>query len=426
MKNTRSIAKAAAAIALACVVLALAAAAIVKASKKYGVFCDLNIRYNEIACSHEGVNPFRVWSHDIVHERYQGLFRTDMPEDRMPEKKTVHAYPPWHTTFFWWYSWLPRGVVLLGVLAFNFLSFIAVGAYFASKLPATMSLWDKALFCFGGLLPCAYVWGTLLCNGNYSAFVLVSFLLMVLSLKRGHDVVAGVCWAVMMVKPQMSALAFWPLLFAGKIKTIAVAVAVVVVATLVPAIVYGESPVELVMQVPQIGLPYMKDGYAAGLMSLISLPGAVASTSVHAVVSVVCFALCGAMSWVFSKSRFWMVRFIPMILFLPLWSYSLPYDRVILVCLYFTLGLLGFSYAESRWGEKAKPVFYATIFVLAVIVSAFPLTAAMGSLCWSFEYKTVGAIYKMWQFAIVLIAWIASVVVAFNIRETDKQQVPLP
>ena len=426
MKNARSIAKAAAAVAVAGIALTLAAAAFVKASRKYSVFCDLNLRYNEVACSHDGVNPFRVWSHEIVHERYQGLKRPDMPEDRLPDKKEVHAYPPWHTTFFWWYPWLPRWFVHYGVLAFNFLSLVAIGAYFAAKLPATMSFWDKVLFCFSGLLPCAYVWGTLMANGNYSAFVTVSFLAMILSLKRGHDVVAGICWALMMTKPQMSALVFWPLLFAGKVKTMVVAAVVLAVATLIPSFVYGESPLELVLQVPQIGLPYIKEGYASGLMSSLGLSECAANARLQAVVTVVCFALCGAMSWAFSKSRFWMVRFVPMILFAPLWSYCLPYDRVILVCLYFTLGLIGFSYAESRWGARAKPMFYATAFVLAVAVSVFPLTAALGSLCWSFEYKTVGSIYKAWQVVIMLLAWAGCAVLAFNLRAADRQQVPLP
>ena len=426
MKNARSFAKAAAAVAVAGIVLTLAAASFAKSSKRYGIFCDLNLRYNEVSCSHDGVNPFRVWSHEIVHERYQGLKRPDMPEDRLPDKKEVHAYPPWHTTFFWWYPWLPRWFVQCGVLAFNFLSLIAIGAYFAAKLPATMSFWDKVLFCFSGLLPCAYVWGTLMANGNYSAFVTLSFLAMILSLKRGHDVLAGICWVLMMVKPQLAALAFWPLLFAGKVKTMVVAAVVLAVATFIPSFVYGESPLELVWQVPQIGLPYIKEGWASGLLALTCLSGFSEIGNLHAVVSVACFALCGAMSWAFSKSRFWMVRFVPMILFAPLWSYSLPHDRVFLVYLYFTLGLLGYSHAESRWGARAKPAFYVTAFALAALVSVFPLVAGIGSVCGIFGCSVMGPIYKAWQFAIVLVAWTGCAVLAFNLRAADGQQVPLP
>lgn len=426
MKKWHTLAKASAAVSLACLVLALAVAAVMRAKSKYGVFCDLNLRYNEVVCSHDGINPFKIWSHEITHDRYQGLMRYDMPEERRPGKLEVHAYPPWHTTFFWWYPLLPRGLVQFGFLAFNFLAFIAIGAYFASRLPPTMSLADKAAFCFGGLLPCAYVWGTLLTNGNYSVFVLVSFFLLLLSLKRGHDVVAGVCWAAMMVKPQMSALVFWPLLFAGKVKTIAVAAVILAVATLVPSFVYGESPVELVLQIPQIGLPYIKEGYASGLMSALCLSEWASDVKMQTVVTLVCFALCGVLSWVFSKSRSWTIRFVPMVLFSPIWSYSLPYDRVILVYVFFAFGLVGIDLAESRWGARAKAVFYVATFAIAAIVSAFPLAAALGSASGAFEYPVVGAIYKAWQVVIMLLAWAAGAFVAFNIREADERRTPLP
>ena len=426
MKKWHILVKASAAVVLACLALALAGAAVTRSKSKYGVFCDLNLRYNEVICSHEGINPFKIWSHEIAHDRYQGLMRYDMPEERRPGKLEVHAYPPWHTTFFWWYPLLPRGLVQFGFLVFNFLSFIAIGAYFASKLPPSMSLADKAVFCFGGLLPCAYVWGTLLTNGNYSVFVLVSFFLLLLSLKRGHDVVAGVCWAAMMVKPQMSALVFWPLLFAGKIKTIAAAAAILAVATLVPSFVYGESPVELVLQIPQIGLPYIKEGYASGLMSSLCLSEWASDAKIQTVVTVVCFGLCGALSWVFSKSRSWTIRFVPMVLFSPIWSYSLPYDRVILVYVFLTFGLIGLSLAESRWGARAKAVFYVTAFAIAAIVSVFPLAAALGSVSGAFGYPVIGAIYKAWQVVIMLLAWAAGAFVAFNIREADERRMPLP
>ena len=115
-----------------------------------------------------------------------------------------------------------------------------------------------------------------------------------------------------------------------------------------------------------------------------------------------------------------------MVLFAPLWSYCLPYDRVILVCLYFTLGLIGFSYAESRWGAKAKPMFYATAFALAVLVSVFPLAAGIGSACGMFDYSVIGPIYKAWQVVIMLVAWAGCAVLGFNLRAADRQQVPLP
>ena len=426
-KSPRAVAivKALATMALFCVVAALAGAAFVKSKANYGLFCDIDMRYNEVCCSYEGVNSFRVWNQEVVHERYQGLARPDKPEPWSPGKARVHAYPPWHTTFFWWYPWLPRGLVYWGMFAFNIVAFMAVCVYFARKIPLE-SPWDKALFGLCGILPCAYVWGSHLATGNYPILVLVLFLLMIALLRRGHDMAAGLCWALMMTKPQMSALAFWPLLLAGRFKTIATAVAVVGAATLVPALVYGESPVELVAQVSQIGMPYMKDGVSSGFVAALGRSGLVAHEKFHLVVAFVGFLACGALSMVFAKSRSWIVRFVPVMLIMPVWTYALPQDRTFLVCLSFTLGLVGYCYAERRWGLKAKPALYAAMAAETVVVTAFPAFAVLGLLFGFLDKDSVGRVYLTWQFVLYVLACAGCACLAFNVRETDSLRHSLP
>lgn len=393
--------KALATAALLCAVAALAAVAFVKAKATYGLFCDLNLRYNEVCCSHEGVNPFRVWDQEVVHGRYQGLRRPDKPEPRSPGKETVHAYPPWHTTFLWWYPWLPRGLVLWGMFAFNVAAFLAAGAYFARRLPLE-SPWDRAMFCLCGILPCAYMWGSHLLTGNYPILVLVLFLLMVELLRRGRDVAAGLCWALAMTKPQMAALFIWPLLLAGRFKTIATAAAVVAAATLVPALVYGESPVELVLQVPRIGLPYASVG--GGL---------------HLAVAAAGFVACGALSAVFAKSPSWIVRFVPVMLVMPVWTYSLPQDRTFMVCLSFTLGLAWYGFAERRWGGAgAKSALYAAMAAVAAAVVAFPAFAAAGILFGFLDKESVGQVYRAWQTALYALACTGGVLLALDVRSS--------
>ena len=414
-----SLAKALATASLFCVVAVLVCAAFVKARATCGLFCDIDTRYNEVSCSHEGVNPFSVWNQEVVHERYQGLERPDKPEERSPGKAKVHAYPPWHTTFFWWYPWLPRGLVCWGMFVFNIIAFLAVGAYFAKRLPLE-SPWDKALFGLCGILPCAYVWGSHLATGNYPILVLVLFLLMIALLRRGHDMAAGLCWALMMTKPQMSALAFWPLLLAGKFKTIATAVAVVGAATLVPALVYGESPVELVAQIPRIGAPYMRNGVSSGLVAAFGLSGLASYEKFQLVVAFVGFLACGALSIVFARSRSWIVRFVPVMLIMPVWTYALPQDRTFLVCLSFTLGLVGYCYAERRWGrQKAKPALYTAMAAETVVVTAFPAFASLGLLFGFLDKDVVSLVYRTWQSVLYVLACAGCACLAFNVRETD-------
>ena len=70
---------------------------------------DLQLRRNEIRCAHQGVNSFRVWTREVVVPGFTPYGRPDMEKvERANESDaTVHAYPPWHTAFFWFYGWLP-------------------------------------------------------------------------------------------------------------------------------------------------------------------------------------------------------------------------------------------------------------------------------------------------------------------------------
>lgn len=421
----RCLAKVLSVAVLACMVAALAASAFVKAKTRHGLFCDLNLRYSEICCSHEGVNPFWVWERELSHPRYKGLERHDKPDDPSSDKMKVHAYPPWHTTLFWWYPWLPRGLVLWGMFAFNLAAFVSVGVYFARKFPLE-SFFDRAIFCLCGFLPCAYLWGSHLDTGNYPLFVLSAAFLMVFSLRRGRDVLAGIFWSLMMVKPQMATLAFWPLFLARRFKTIATAVAVVCAATLLPAYVYGESPLELILQVPRMGMPYMQEGISSGLMAVPGFSWMTANEKSHVCVAVVGFLSCGVLCAIFAKSRSWIVRFMPALIMIPVWTYSLPQDRTVFLCLYFPFGLIGFSYAQRLWGERAKLVFYAVVAVVAATVGFFPMLAAAGVFFGFLGDEAVACTYRIWQSVLFALACTAFACVAFNIRKVDNLQPSLP
>ena len=90
--------------------------------------CDLMFRISEVQCAHTGVNPFDVWDRKVTTERFRGYDRDDRaktpPEDA--HKLVVHAYPPWHTTYCWFYGWLPRPITtaLLGVVYGMALAFL--------------------------------------------------------------------------------------------------------------------------------------------------------------------------------------------------------------------------------------------------------------------------------------------------------------
>lgn len=169
--------------------------------------CDLTYRMNEVQCSHTGVNPFDVWDQKVTTERFRGLDRNDKPppssQDR--HKLVVHAYPPWHTTYCWFYGWLPRPITtaLLGVVYGFSLVFLIVAikrriSSFGIVQQVFVWSWLVAML-LGSLVSC---FGSL----QYSLPIAALAMLMYDSLDRDRDCLAAVCWALMMVKPQVGAL----------------------------------------------------------------------------------------------------------------------------------------------------------------------------------------------------------------------------
>lgn len=297
--------------------------------------CDLEWRINEVRCSHTGVNPFDVWERKVASERFRGIDRDDrapLPSEDM-HKLPVHAYPPWHTTFCWFYGWLPRPLTtaLLGVVYGISLVFL-IGAVKRSISPfgtaQRVFVWSwLAAWLFANLLRC---FGCL----QYSLPLAALALLMYDSLDRDRDCLAAVCWAVMMVKPQIGALFFFPLLFGRKYKVILLAGAICFVATLWPAWVYRTSPFELILQIPKIAAPYNPEPIAGKVLAPLIGKSAVF------VWAGACAAVCAVGSWLYRRSGSWLLRTLPVMWIFPLWTYSRTYDHLIAWSLALVWGML--------------------------------------------------------------------------------------
>ena len=313
--------------------------------------CDLTCRINEVQCSHTGVNPFDVWDQKVTTECFRGLDRNDkpppLPQDR--HKLVVHAYPPWHTTYCWFYGWLPRPITtaLLGVVYGFSLVFLIV----AIKRRISSFGFAQQVFVWSWLV--AMLLGSLVsCFGSlqYSLPIAALALLMYDSLDRDRDCLAAVCWALMMVKPQVGALFFFPLLFGKKYKVILLAGAICFVATLWPAWVYRASPLELILQIPKIGAPYNQEPIAGKVLA--PLIGQIAVFFLAGV----CAIICAVGSWLLRKSGSWMLRTLPVVWIFPLWTYSHNYDYLITWSLALVWGMLLVGVGREALSPFAKKV----------------------------------------------------------------------
>ena len=126
----------------------------------------------------------------------------------------------------------------------------------------------------------------------------------------------------MMIKPQIATLMFIPLLMQKKYLSIAVAVAMCLIATLWPAYVYGESSLALILQIPKIGAPYETNGLLAQV-----LPQNVAQF-VKVAWILFCVSACAFLSWKWHNVKDIALRFVPVAFIFPYWMYSQAHDRM--------------------------------------------------------------------------------------------------
>ena len=328
---------------------------------------DLQLRHAESCCAHQGVNSFRVWSCETTLPGFAPLWRPgfEVPP-RQPGDAIVSYYPPWHTAMFWFYGWLSKTgcLVLMSVVFFLCLAF---DAFECARLLKARSEYDGLAvgFAFASIAFAAFD-----CLGvlNYGVLVLTMFFLMNRALEKGHDVLAGLCWAVMMIKPQIGLLFCWPLFWHRRYLAIAVATAVCVAAMMVTAGVVHESPVDLLRQIQEIGKPYGMGGVAR----IVGEP--FFGEHAPAVVMAAFFVLTGVATWFFRKNRDFLVSCVPVALVIPVWTYNKTHDGVMLLpVLILVAGRMFASRRLDRW-----TLIGCACCVAAVLSSGWTAVTGMG------------------------------------------------
>ncbi len=289
---------------------------------------DFDLRYNEVCCSHEGINPFQIWDGKLSSEKYTGLHRSDRSDaDEEKGKLQVHAYPPWHTTYFYWYAWLPHdfirvaaGVANLGLLlglmimVFRMCRHLSDSECLYVIASVSIYLFNKAI----GVIN----------TGNYSlmiAFLLVGFYW---ALSRGHDKTAGFIWALTLIKPQLTVLLVCPLLVGKKFTVIATAGITCLLATLWPSYLYGESPVDLILEIPKLGTPYMAES-TRFRPPLFTVFEQVFGSSTLYILAAGGFLTCLLLSFMTRKCKHWWIKSLPATALALYWTYVQRMDHVI-------------------------------------------------------------------------------------------------
>ena len=288
---------------------------------------DLRMRRNEVRCAHQGVNSFRIWTHEITIPGFTPLGRPDKEAvPSSPGDAIVHAYSPWHIALFYFYGWMPE-VMCLSLMALVF----GVCLFFVGSEAFRLS---KARFGHYGLVV-AFSLAMISCSAahcfvflNYGVLILAAFLLMNKMLEDdvgwGGEILAGLAWSVMMIKPQVGLLFGWPLFWKRRYLAIAMAIVVCLAETLFVSFAVHEPVIDLILQVPQLGLPYGTGTLARALKPVLGVYSTI-------VVMLSFFALTGLATFAVRRSHDFLLCCAPAIVAIPLWTYSSGFDHVILL-----------------------------------------------------------------------------------------------
>lgn len=236
-------------------------------SERIGI--DFLMRYNEMACVRDGMNPCSIRFGEAKSEKYR-YYPT--PEE-FPGQQIIDSYPPWAYTFFGWLTFFPQRTawkVYFVLMLFALGGVIGSVYKYATRngrdgwLAACHAL-GAALLVHYGVSCCFYV-------GNYGLIVAVCLCVFLWAMEHDKPIAAAVAWALMMTKPQMAVMLAVPLLMQRKFKVCFMAVAICLVCSVPPGVLCKTNPLDLILAIPKFGsdVAIQTKLLPGGLMKMLS------------------------------------------------------------------------------------------------------------------------------------------------------------
>lgn len=279
--------------------------------------CDFSLRMAEVNCLRRGVDPYQVWKGNIVLPPFRPNYgaKTNNPECTVD----INAYVPWVYTIMLPLSYLPVKIAWAVYFA------MMIGAWFFITCIFRKSTSSAKLAGISGLLLISYpVWSNL-CIGNLSVFVLLALILMGYFLNRGNDVIAGICWAIAMIKPQLGLIFAIPLLMRHKWKTCFVAGMICLTLSIPSALMCNTSPLTMILQAPSANT-FMFHGCGTWPYALCGYIGDNGDVLAALVVgATICWVLTRQISF---KSD-WIIFLMPAAVCGMSWTYASSYGHVL-------------------------------------------------------------------------------------------------
>ena len=286
--------------------------------------CDFNYRMAEVDCVRRGVDPFRVWNEEVVVRPYY----SNNPERRsIPEgcSEMISVYEPWEYTLMMPFSFLGKEAAWL---TYSFLSFAAIlllvlVAGYRAPLWAVGNRSDVFFGAgTGALVVCYPIWSNLQI-GNHICMVLFFAVLMAHCLNARRDFLAGLCWMMIMMKPQIGLIFAVPILLRMKVKVGIVAVASCILLSIPSAILCQASLFDLLLE-PAGASAFAFEGcgtWPKFLCGTFSQGGDILAGTIIGV------AVCLWATWLLRREQDWFVILMPSAMLSSCWTYTQAYSH---------------------------------------------------------------------------------------------------
>ena len=288
--------------------------------------CDIGLVVAENECLLKGVDPYNVFTEKTMLPGYRSQYPSNSVQ--VGDTKTelpVGVNPPWVYTAFMplsFFSHRGASFVCFCIKLACLVVLLLCGIKMARR--AGCSGEDSVLVSALSVLAISFPVFQDCLSMNWAMIAAVSAMLMAVCLNSGRDVLAGVCWAFVMLKPQIGLAFAIPLLMMGRFKTCAAAVATCIVASIPPSLMCGTSPFKMILA---ISGAYSSDFWGCGTMPkfLVDILPREFAIMAGLVIGAV---VCSLMTWMMRREKDWLFILMPAAVCSVSWTYARCYSHV--------------------------------------------------------------------------------------------------
>lgn len=329
---------------------------------------DLRMRYFEATSVRQGQDPFLIWNGTVTSDEFTPWSFAHYWDYR--KHKLVHAYTPWTYALMLPLTFLPvedAGAVYLAVQILVLFGLL-LGALVLFR--RRTGDWLLALAGIVLLTSTSDAITRCLIVGNFGLLITGAVFAAIVLQERGRECLAGVFWAVALVKPQIGGLFFLLLLFERRWKVVASCCVTMAVGTLVASALCHRSPVEMILAIREYsvgqfgGTGLFCNEIAERLSPWLGEQGVLA-TSMG-----IGMAVCLWSAFYLRKQRSLFVRMLPAATLSLAWSTSRLHDYCIQMVAYTGLLLL-FWEARGHFKLRAAIVMTAVFCIERVTLFNF-------------------------------------------------------